>query len=87
MINCPNCGRKIGKGDRLRLSLMAKAMATNPRAQSEFSEVYGKGWCSKCIANFFKPKFREAVKELKGTVLPERERKVIERAEKMSIVI
>ena len=80
--HCPNCGKKIGKTDRMKLKLMSTSMGYSSKAQVEFTEVYDKGWCPKCIADFFKPKFKEAMKELGGRVIPEKFKGLLKKAEK-----
>jgi len=81
---CPKCGKKIGRTDRMKLKIMLKAIETNEKAKQEFEAV--KDHCPKCIADFFKPKFKEAMSELKQTigekVIPDKVKGLLKKAEK-----
>ena len=65
----------------MKLKLMSKSMQTNEKAWKEFQEV--KDWCPKCIEGYFKPKFKEAMKELGDKVVPERVKKILDKAKKV----
>lgn len=79
---CSNCGKKIGRADRMKKKLIEK---TSFQFSEQFKQEYEerKDWCTKCLMKYFKPKFKEASKQLKDKVVPERFKKIIEKAEKI----
>ena len=77
---CPKCGKKIGKTDKLKKRLMSQSMAFSERAMKEWEEV--KDWCPKCITAYFKPKFKEALGQLKEEAIPEKFKGIIKKAKK-----
>ena len=80
---CPECGRKIGRTDRLKKKLIERAsLQYSEKFREEYEER--KDWCLKCLMSFFKPRFKEATKQLKGVIIPNRFKKIIKKAEEIS---
>jgi len=77
---CPHCGKKIGKVDRMKVQLMRRGLGFSEKAEKEFKEV--ETWCPKCIQNYFKPKFKEALGQLKEETIPKRFKGLVKKAEK-----
>jgi len=61
---------------------MQKGLVFSEQARKEFEEV--KDWCPKCISEFFKPRFKEAMTELKekGLEIPGKFKEIVKKAEK-----
>ena len=78
---CPNCGRKIGRTDRLKKKLIERtSLQFSEKFRQEYEER--KDWCLKCLMSFFKPRFKEASEQLKGVVIPKRFKKILKKGEK-----
>ncbi len=77
---CSNCGKKIGRADRMKKKLIE---TTSIQFSEQFKQEYEerKDWCIKCLMKYFKPKFKEASKQLKDKVVPTHFRKILKKAE------
>jgi ribosomal protein L34E len=77
---CPVCGRKISRTDRLKKKLIER---TSIQFSEQFRQEYEerKDWCLKCLTKYFKPKFKEASKELKGKIIPKQFKGLLKKGE------
>ena len=80
---CPNCGKKIGRVDKMKKKLIERtALQFSEKFREEYEER--KDWCLKCLMKFFKPRLKEASKQLKGVIIPKRFKKILKKAEDVS---
>lgn len=80
---CPKCGRKIGRTDRMKKKLIEKtATQFSDQFKQEWEER--KDWCLKCLTKFFVPRFKEASKQLKDKVVPERFKGLLRKGEEFA---
>jgi len=79
---CLDCGKKIGKIDRMKLKMMEKTMSISTQAKQEFEEL--KGRCPTCLTLIFRARGQEAWSQAKQKIgdqsLPRKARRLLEKA-------
>ena len=77
---CPICGKKISRVDKMKKKLIERtSLQYSEKFRQEYEER--KDWCLKCLMKFFKPRFKEATKQLKGVIIPRRFKGILKKGE------
>ena len=85
---CPNCGKKVGRRDRLQRKLIEKTSVKisqqfgDQKFKQEFEER--REWCIKCLTRFFSEKGREAFGKVKEELVPSKYKGIFKKGKELS---